>query len=57
MAAVGILALAWWGVSWITILLLACGLGCLAAVVSAWLGARRTDKLLNNVHRAPDKEN
>jgi len=47
MAAAGIIALAWWGVSWITIVLLAFGLACLAAILYAWMAARRIDRLLD----------
>lgn len=48
MAAIGILAFAWGDLSWITIILLAIGLGCLAAAIYTWVAARRLEKSLDD---------
>jgi len=48
MAAIGVLAFAWWDLSWITIILLALGLGCLAVAFYPWVAARRLEKTLDD---------
>jgi len=56
MAAIGILAFAWRDLSWITILLLAFGLGCLAAAIYTWVAARRFEKSLDSPIRKRQRE-
>lgn len=51
MAAIGVLAFAWWDLSWITIILLALGLGCLAAAFYTWMAVRGLEKSLDDPPR------
>jgi len=55
MAAIGLVVLIWWRLTWITVVLLVVGLTCLAAMLYAWAAGRRIDQLLQKDRRAsPD---
>jgi len=55
MAAIGILALLLWGVTWGSVLLLVIGAGCLASIFYSWLMAKRVDRELDRVGRGMSK--
>lgn len=56
MAAIGILALRFWGVTWGSVLLLIVTVGCLAAIFYTWMTARRIDRELDSVTRSRNEE-
>lgn len=51
MAGVGMAAWFWWRGSWLTVVLLALSLACVAALVYAWMTERRVARLLDDRRR------
>ncbi len=55
MAALALLALAFWGATLGPLLLLAIGAGCLFAMIYSWRMARKIDKQLDGIKRHSNK--